>query len=197
MSLHLHHVVLRTADLARSVAFYHGNLGLSVRYPAAGLAEFSAQPESPALLVVREEPGALPPPPRAAGLFHTAFLLPDRASLAATLVRLIQHETALQGLADHGVSEAIYLDDPDGNGVEIYRDRPRAEWPMDPDGKKVAMFTHRLDVDSVLAETPKPLPQLAGLTPTDCSSSRSGAPRLAMRNRNSATCRVSGLVGSL
>jgi catechol 2,3-dioxygenase len=157
-SLTLNHVVLRTADLARIVSFYHGVLGLAVRHPVPGVAEFSAQEGSPALLVVRESPGAAPAPEDAAGLFHTALLLPDRPSLAALLVRLVQLEAPLQGLSDHGVSEAIYLADPDGNGVEIYRDRPRAEWPMGPDGQKVAMVTRRLNLDSLFAEVPQPLP---------------------------------------
>jgi catechol 2,3-dioxygenase len=157
-SLILNHVVLRTADLVRSEAFYHGTLGLAVRHPVPGVAEFSARDGGPPLLVVREQAGAPPAPADAAGLFHTAILLPDRPSLAAMLVRLVQQETTLQGLSDHGVSEAIYLADPDGNGVEIYRDRPRADWPMAPDGVKVAMVTRRLNVDSLLAEVPQPLP---------------------------------------
>ncbi|MFI5337806.1 MAG: VOC family protein [Opitutales bacterium] len=158
----LQHVVLRTADLSRSEAFYAGVLGLTARHPAPGLAEFSPRAGTAPLVIVREETTAPAAPPRVAGLFHLAILVPDRPSLAAALVRLVGLQQPLQGLSDHGVSEAIYLEDPDGNGIELYRDRPRAEWPMD--GDKLAMVTRRLEVDSLLREVPQPPPDqpLAG-----------------------------------
>ena len=154
----LQHVVLRTADLARSEAFYAGVLGLLARHPAPGVAEFFPRPGAAPLVIVREEKDAPAAPPRAAGLFHIALLLPDRPSLAAILVRLVGLQQPLQGLSDHGVSEAIYLSDPDGNGIELYRDRPRAQWPMD--GSKLAMVTERLEVQGLLREAPARPPEL-------------------------------------
>ena len=146
----LQHVVLRTSSLARLEAFYHGVLGLAVSHPGPGVAEFSPRAGAAPLVIIHEEPTALETPPRVAGLFHLALLVPDRPSLAAALVRLVGLQQPLQGLSDHGVSEAIYLADPDGNGIEIYRDRPQAEWPID--GDKVAMVTRRLNLDSLLSE---------------------------------------------
>lgn len=158
----LRHIVLRTADLARSEAFYGRLLGLHVAHPEPGVAEFRPCPEAEPIVIVREQSEAPPRPPRSAGLFHLALLVPDRASLAAVLIRLAHREQPIDGLSDHGVSEAIYLSDPDGNGVELYRDRPRAEWPVD--GDKLAMITKRLDVEGLLREVPQPLPEqpLAG-----------------------------------
>ena len=97
------------------------------------------------------EPGWAAPAPGTTGLFHTAILYPDRASLADALRRLVAAGIKLDGASDHGVSEALYLRDPDQNGVELYRDRPQAEWPRDAGGG-LAMFTRRLDVAGLLAE---------------------------------------------
>ena len=88
---------------------------------------------------------------RAAGLYHVAFLFPDRASLGAALQRVLDHGTALVGAADHGVSEAVYFNDPDGNGIELYRDRAPQDWPRDADGA-LAMINDPLDVPALLAE---------------------------------------------
>ncbi len=153
----LRHVVLRTADLARLEAFYQGVLGLVASRPAPALAEFRPRAGAAPLIVIREEPEAPAAPPRAAGLFHLALLVPDRPSLAAALVRLAGLRQPLQGLSDHGVSEAIYLADPDGNGIEIYRDRPKAEWPVE--GDKVGMVTRRLNLDNLLSEVAVPPPE--------------------------------------
>jgi catechol 2,3-dioxygenase len=98
-----------------------------------------------------ESLGGSPPPPGHTGLYHTAFLFPDRKSLARVLKRLVEAGHPLTGASDHGVSEALYLDDPDGNGVELYRDRPEADWPRNADGS-LSMFTKRLDVQALLAE---------------------------------------------
>lgn len=95
--------------------------------------------------------GAGPAPDRAAGLYHVAFVFPDRASLGAALQRVLDHGTPLEGAADHGVSEAVYLRDPDGNGIELYRDRPQADWPRNADGT-LAMVNTPLDVGALLAE---------------------------------------------
>jgi catechol 2,3-dioxygenase len=98
-----------------------------------------------------ESKGGQPPAPGTTGLFHTAILYPTRAALADALHRVLEAGITLDGASDHGVSEALYLRDPDQNGVELYRDRPEVEWPRHPDGT-LAMFTHRLDVEALLRE---------------------------------------------
>lgn len=98
-----------------------------------------------------ESEGGAPPPPGTTGLYHVAILYPTRAQLADAVRRAQAAGIEIDGAADHGVSEAIYLRDPDGNGVELYWDRPKEQWPRSPDGK-VAMFTHRLEMNSLLAE---------------------------------------------
>ncbi len=95
----------------------------------------------------------MPPPMHATGLYHTAILYPDRAELAVAVRRVLAAKIPLEGAADHGVSESIYLRDPDNNGVELYRDKPEAEWPLTADGK-LAMFTRRLDLRALLNEAP-------------------------------------------
>ena len=101
-----------------------------------------------------ESAGGSPPPPRSTGLYHLAILYPTRAQLADALKRLRSAGIELDGAADHGVSEALYLRDPDDNGVELYRDRPKAEWPRAADGS-LAMFTRALDLDALLKEAPR------------------------------------------
>jgi catechol 2,3-dioxygenase len=101
-----------------------------------------------------ESRGGGPPPRGTTGLYHTAIRYPDREQLADALARLVEAGIPLTGASDHGVSEALYLNDPDGNGVELYRDRPREEWPLDPDGG-VAIISIPLDVDALLREAPK------------------------------------------
>jgi catechol 2,3-dioxygenase len=147
-STHLGTVSLTVADLARSVRFYGDVLGFSPveRSGTAALLSAGGAP----LLELVEQPGAWPKPPRTTGLYHFAILVPSRVDLARSLRRLAEKRWPLQGAADHLVSEALYLADPDGNGIEIYRDRPREEWPL-RDGQ-VQMTTDPLDVDGVLGE---------------------------------------------
>jgi catechol 2,3-dioxygenase len=140
------HVHLKVAELERSIAFYSGVLGFEVMQRLGeGAAFLSAGGYHHHIgLNTWESRGGAPPPPGTTGLYHVAFRYPDRASLGDALRRLREHGVPLEGAADHGVSEALYLRDPDGNGVELYWDRPQEEWPRDPDGK-LAMYTRPLD----------------------------------------------------
>jgi catechol 2,3-dioxygenase len=138
---------LTVADLDRSIRFYEERVGLRTawrRGDDAGLGAGGAD-----LLVLHASPTA-PRPARTTGLYHVAILVPSRPDLGRVLQHLAETRTPLQGFADHLVSEAIYLADPDGNGLEIYRDRPRAEWPMD--NGRIRMASDPLDVDSLLAD---------------------------------------------
>jgi len=141
------HVHLKVADLDRALAFYCGVLGFQLMQKMGHQAAFiSAGGYHHHIgLNTWESLGGSPPPPGATGLYHTAIRYPDRRSLADALRRLQRAGIELDGAADHGVSEALYLRDPDQNGVELYWDRPRAEWPKTPDGK-LNMFSHRLDL---------------------------------------------------
>lgn len=147
------HVHLRVADLDRAIAFYTRVLGfeLVARYGTQAAFLSAGGYHHHIGLNTWESRGATPPPPGHTGLYHTAFLYPDRRALAQALKRVVEAGVALTGAADHGVSEAIYLDDPDGNGVEIYRDRPEADWPRDPDGS-LRMSNTPLDLNRLLAE---------------------------------------------
>ena len=147
------HVHLKVADLERSVAFYHGVLGFEVTQRWGGSAAFlSAGGYHHHLgLNTWESRGGPPPAPGTTGLFHLAILYPDRRSLADALRRLIDAEVPLDGASDHGVSEALYLRDPDQNGVELYRDRPKEQWPFSPSGE-LAMYTRPLDLEALLRE---------------------------------------------
>lgn len=147
------HIHLKVADLDRAIAFYGGILGFEVQQRLGTQAAFlSAGGYHHHIgLNTWESAGATPPPPGHTGLYHTAILFPDRKSLAQVLRRLVDAGWPLTGASDHGVSEALYLDDPDGNGVELYRDRPEADWPRKPDGS-LAMVTARLDLNALLAE---------------------------------------------
>lgn len=149
------HVHLKVADLERAIAFYHGVLGFDIIQRLGDQAAFlSAGGYHHHIgLNTWESRGGTPPPPGHTGLFHTAILYPDRECLADALRRMIDAGIQLDGAADHGVSEALYLRDPDGNGVELYRDRPREDWPVDERGE-LAMFTRPLDVDALLREAP-------------------------------------------
>lgn len=148
------HVHLKVADLDRAIAFYAGVLGFAVQQRFGAQAAFlSAGGYHHHIgLNTWESKGGTPPPPGHTGLYHTAFLFPDRASLAAAVARVLAAGIRLDGAADHGVSEAVYLTDPDGNGVELYRDRPQDEWPRDPQGD-LRMITARLDLEALLAES--------------------------------------------
>jgi catechol 2,3-dioxygenase len=149
------HVHLKVADLDRALAFYCGVLGFELMQRYGGEAAFiSAGGYHHHIgLNTWESRGGPPPPPGSTGLFHTAILYPSRAELADALRRVLAAGIMLDGASDHGVSQALYLRDPDENGVELYWDRPQAEWPRDPDGA-LAMFTRRLDVDDLLHEAP-------------------------------------------
>lgn len=147
------HVHLKVADLERALGFYCGVLGFTLMQRMGDQAAFvSAGGYHHHLgLNTWESRGGSPPPPHCTGLYHVAILYPDRRTLADALRRVLAAGIALDGAADHGVSEALYLRDPDANGVELYRDRPRAEWPVRPDGS-LEMFSRRLDVARLLEE---------------------------------------------
>jgi catechol 2,3-dioxygenase len=153
------HVHLKVADLDRALAFYCGVLGFEVTARlASGAAFISAGGYHHHIgLNTWESLGGDPPPRGTTGLYHTAILYPTRAALADALRRLKLAGIPLDGASDHGVSEALYLRDPDQNGVELYCDRPPDQWPRSPDGQ-LAMFTRKLDLESLLAE---PDPALA------------------------------------
>ena len=147
------HVHLKVADLERALGFYCGVLGfeLTQRY-GEGAAFVSAGGYHHHIgLNTWESLGGSPPPPGTTGLYHTAIRYPDRVSLADALRRVLDAGIRLDGASDHGVSEALYLRDPDGNGVELYWDRPREQWPRAADGA-LAMDTLPLDLDDLLGE---------------------------------------------
>jgi catechol 2,3-dioxygenase len=147
------HVHLKVADLERALGFWRDVLGFEVTVRMGSQAAFlSAGGYHHHIgLNTWESEGGSPPPQGTTGLYHAAILYPTRASLADALRRVLAAGIALEGASDHGVSEAIYLRDPDGNGVELYRDRPRSEWPHMPDGK-LTMFTRALDLGALLKE---------------------------------------------
>jgi catechol 2,3-dioxygenase len=147
------HVHLKVADLDRAMGFYCDVLGFELMQRYGDQAAFiSAGGYHHHIgLNTWESKGGDPPAPGTTGLFHTAILYPTRAALADALYRLMQAGIKLDGASDHGVSEALYLRDPDQNGVELYRDRPQEEWPRNADGA-LAMFTHRLDLDDLLRQ---------------------------------------------
>jgi catechol 2,3-dioxygenase len=149
------HVHLKVADLERSLAFYRDALGFEVTQRFGSQAVFlSAGGYHHHIgLNTWESAGGPPPPAGTTGLYHVAILYPTRTVLAAAVRRVLAVGIELEGAADHGVSEAVYLRDPDGNGVELYRDRPPEQWPRTADGG-LAMFTHPLDLAGLLAESP-------------------------------------------
>jgi catechol 2,3-dioxygenase len=146
------HVHFKVADLERSLAFYRDVLGFEVTQRFGSQAAFlSAGGYHHHLgLNTWESAGGQPPPPGATGLYHVAILYPTRAELADALRRVLKAGIPLDGASDHGVSEAIYLHDPDHNGVELYWDRPKEQWPLAVDGS-LAMFTRHLDLEGLLA----------------------------------------------
>jgi len=148
------HVHLKVADIDRALRFYRDVLGFEEMQRLGDSAAFlSAGGYHHHIgLNTWESRDGSPPPPGTTGLYHVAIRYPDRKTLAAALRRVIEAGVPLQGASDHGVSEAIYLSDPDGNGIELYRDRPREEWPRDPGGDGVAMMTIPLDLQALLAE---------------------------------------------
>jgi catechol 2,3-dioxygenase len=150
-------VALRVTDLDRARDFYADALGLQPLAEEDGVARMSADGERGLVaLDARDTAGGAPSPLRATGLFHLALLYPSRATLGQAVQRALDHGAGLDGASDHLVSEAIYLHDPDANGIEIYRDRPREEWPPPPPGQAVAMDSLPLDVAALLAEAAAP-----------------------------------------
>ena len=150
------HVHLKVSDLERALAFYCGVLGFELMQRFGDSAAFiSAGGYHHHLgLNTWESKGGSPPPPGTTGLYHVAIRYPDRRALADAVRRVVEAGVPLTGASDHGVSEAIYLQDPDANGIELYRDRPRDEWPRPSEGDGVAMMTAPLDVRALLAEAP-------------------------------------------
>ncbi|PWC30039.1 VOC family protein [Teichococcus aestuarii] len=152
-------VTLAARDAPRLAAFYAGLLGLEAQPdPAEPGALRLGNGAAPAMLRLLHRPQARPERGDEPGLFHTAFLLPGRAALAGWLHHALARGTRLEGASDHGVSDALYLSDPEGNGIEVYADRPRADWPRPAreEGEGVAMVTRRLDLHALLAEAPGP-----------------------------------------
>ena len=149
------HVHLKVADLDRALAFYVGVLGFELvqRFGAQAAFVSAGGYHHHIGLNTWESRGGGAPAPGTTGLYHVAILYPDRPALADALRRLVRAGIALDGAADHGVSEALYLRDPDGNGLELTRDRPEADWPRTADGA-LAMVTEPLDLAALLAEAP-------------------------------------------
>ena len=149
------HVHLKVADIERSLAFYCGVLGFQLKARYGREAAFIAAGDYHHHIGLNtwESRNGSPPPRGTTGLYHTAILYPNRRALADALRRLIAAGWPLEGASDHGVSEALYLRDPDDNGVELYRYRPREEWPLNPDGS-LAMKTEWLDLEDLLREPP-------------------------------------------
>jgi len=158
------HVHLKVADLERALDFYRDVLGFEVTQRLGKDAAFLAAGgyHHHIALNTWESAGGSPPPPRATGLYHLAIVYPTRAALADALRKLVAAGIPLEGASDHGVSESLYLRDPDDNGVELYCDRPKDSWPRTADGR-LAMFTRRLDLKGLLAEAPA----APGLGPSD------------------------------
>jgi catechol 2,3-dioxygenase len=161
-SLRLTSVRLRVADLARSVNFYAGQLGFVVLAQTATHSELAVAKNSAPILALDEDRTAPAAPRDAAGLFHAALLFPSRAALGGWLRVAAERGVEFDGFSDHGVSDAIYFSDPDGNGLEFYSDRARDAWPFSDNGE-VAMVTRPLNLPSLLAEAkPAPDAPLAG-----------------------------------
>ncbi len=150
------HVHLKVSNIDKALAFYHGLLGFEITERLGDQAVFiSAGGYHHHIgLNTWNSLGAPKAESYGVGLFHTAIVFPSRRDLAAIVKRLMDEKYPLTGVADHGVSEAIYLDDPDGNGVELYWDRPREEWPKKSDGT-IKMFTHPLNLEGLLGELEK------------------------------------------
>ena len=150
------HVHLKVADLDRAIGFYSGILGFEVTQKYGARAAFLAAGGYHHHLGLNtwDSLDGTPAPKGHTGLYHTAILYPDRAQLADAVARVRAAGIPIEGAADHGVSEAVYVSDPDGNGVELYRDRPEAEWPRD-EGEMLAMVNRPLDIDKLLEEAPR------------------------------------------
>lgn len=160
---HIQHVHLQVANLARSLAFYRDAMGFQVVRQNETEAQLSATGQDPIKLILSEVPDAIEKPAHTTGLYHVAILLPSRLELARLFRRLIEQRIPFGGFSDHHVSEALYLPDPDGNGLELYRDRPRSEWRWN--GDEVYMATEPLDLDDLLAETERNPSEWQGIHP--------------------------------
>ncbi len=147
------HIHLKVADLDRAIDFYTNVLGFEVQQRYGARAAFLAAGgyHHQIGLNTWHSRGGSAPAPNATGLYHVAFLYPDRASLGAAIKSVLDSGVPLDGAADHGVSEAVYFQDPDGNGIELYRDRDPSDWPRTADGD-LAMVNDPLDVDALVAE---------------------------------------------
>ena len=147
------HVHLKVADLDRAIGFYHGVLGFEVmqRFGASAAFLSAGGYHHHIGLNTWESQGGKPPPRQSTGLYHVAILYPERRLLADAFRRLLEADIPLEGASDHGVSEALYLRDPDSNGVELYWDRPKDLWPKDANGS-LTMYTRELDLENLLAE---------------------------------------------
>ncbi|MGL4813371.1 MAG: VOC family protein [Beijerinckiaceae bacterium] len=147
------HVHLKVADIDRALGFYRDVLGFQVmqRYGAQAVFLSAGGYHHHIAINTWESKGGSPPPPGSTGLFHTAILYPTRAALADALRRLAEAKIPLDGASDHGVSEALYLRDPDENGVELYWDKPQDQWPVDKNGD-LAMVTRPLDLQALIGE---------------------------------------------
>ena len=147
------HVHLKVSDIERSLAFYHELLGFEIiqRYGSQAVFISAGGYHHHIGLNTWHSKGAGPAPVNVPGLYHTAILYPTRKDLAVILKRLLDAKYPLTGASDHGVSEALYLDDPDGNGVELYWDKPKEEWPLDAEGN-LQMVSDRLDLEGLLKE---------------------------------------------
>lgn len=149
------HVHLKVSNLERAIAFYRDVLGMQVMTLYGSQAAFLSYDGYHHHLGLNtwESEGAGPPPAGSTGLYHLALLYSSREALAAVVRQVVNAGVPLAGASDHGVSEAIYLSDPDGNGVELYRDRPESEWPRDAEGN-IAMYTRRLNLQELLDAAP-------------------------------------------
>jgi catechol 2,3-dioxygenase len=161
--VHIGHVHLKVADLERALSFYSGVLGLEITQRLGEAAAFLSAGgyHHHIALNTWESLGGFPPPPRTTGLYHSAIVYPTRAALAEALHRVLRAHIPPEGAADHGFSQSIYLRDPDDNGVELYWDKPKDQWPRTPDGN-LAMFTRRLDLTDLLSEASTELPLTSG-----------------------------------
>jgi len=147
------HVHLKVADIDRSLKFYQGLLGFQIeqRYGSQAVFISAGGYHHHIGLNTWHSKNGPPAPPHSTGLYHTAIVYPTRKDLAVVLKRLLDEGYPLTGMSDHGVSEAIYLNDPDGNGVELYWDRPKDQWPRDEEGG-LSMVTETLDIKGLLAD---------------------------------------------
>ncbi|MBI4530466.1 MAG: VOC family protein [Candidatus Latescibacteria bacterium] len=147
---HIHHIHLQVSNLKQALAFYANLLGFREVGRGGVTTILSATGRLPSHILLTEHPGAQPKPPHTTGLYHVAIRFPNRRELARVFRRLLDHNWSFHGFSDHKVSEALYLSDPDGNGLELYTDRPRDQWPWHDD--QIAMTTDPLDPDSLLQE---------------------------------------------